>query len=131
MLLTRSPLSLARSFDLHGLGTPPAFILSQDQTLRIIFRFIKNRKTSLLTELFTRTLFVLESLYHFLIVNVLARKPVEFTHFAFACQDPTLDFKNLLLDFDLLSAIELQRAAYSALISFACQGQILIFKNRF
>ena len=38
MLLTRSPLihqaSLASPFDLHVLSTPPAFILSQDQTLR-------------------------------------------------------------------------------------------------
>ena len=33
MLLTRSPLSIAAPFDLHVLGTPPAFILSQDQTL--------------------------------------------------------------------------------------------------
>ncbi len=38
MLLTRLPLYLSRrtfSFDLHVLGTSPAFILSQDQTLRI------------------------------------------------------------------------------------------------
>ncbi len=38
MLLTRSPLihgaSTASSFDLHVLSTPPAFVLSQDQTLR-------------------------------------------------------------------------------------------------
>jgi hypothetical protein len=38
VLLTRSPLihptSEASSFDLHVLSTPPAFILSQDQTLR-------------------------------------------------------------------------------------------------
>ncbi len=36
MLLTRPPLYLPRrafSLDLHVLGTPPAFILSQDQTL--------------------------------------------------------------------------------------------------
>ena len=33
MLLTRTPLGIATSFDLHVLGTPPAFILSQDQTL--------------------------------------------------------------------------------------------------
>ena len=33
MLLTRSPLSIATSFDLHVLGMPPALILSQDQTL--------------------------------------------------------------------------------------------------
>ena len=37
-LLTRSPLSSAPKdtfpFDLHVLGTPPTFILSQDQTLR-------------------------------------------------------------------------------------------------
>ena len=38
MLLTRSPLSTRASpgfsFDLHVLGAPPAFVLSQDQTLR-------------------------------------------------------------------------------------------------
>jgi hypothetical protein len=38
VLLTRSPLyhrpRAGYSFDLHVLGTPPAFILSQDQTLR-------------------------------------------------------------------------------------------------
>lgn len=38
VLLTRSPLipdaSTGSSFDLHVLSTPPAFILSQDQTLR-------------------------------------------------------------------------------------------------
>ena len=36
-LLTRSPLYLSRrtfAFDLHVLGTPPAFVLSQDQTLQ-------------------------------------------------------------------------------------------------
>ena len=37
-LLTRSPLrdniAIISPFDLHVLGTPPAFILSQDQTLR-------------------------------------------------------------------------------------------------
>ena len=36
-LLTRSPLTSTpkggRPFDLHVLGTPPAFVLSQDQTL--------------------------------------------------------------------------------------------------
>ena len=40
VLLTRSPLSSlpkkSAPFDLHVLGTPPAFILSQDQTLHII-----------------------------------------------------------------------------------------------
>ena len=41
VLLTRSPLSYKKqasctSFDLHVLGTPPAFILSQDQTLHLI-----------------------------------------------------------------------------------------------
>ena len=33
-LLTRLPLGIATSFDLHVLGTPPALVLSQDQTLR-------------------------------------------------------------------------------------------------
>ena len=45
-LLTRPPLSQSRlrrisvcsaSFDLHVLGTPPAFILSQDQTLNKLY----------------------------------------------------------------------------------------------
>jgi hypothetical protein len=35
-LLTRPPLGIATSFDLHVLSTPPAFVLSQDQTLRKI-----------------------------------------------------------------------------------------------
>ena len=39
VLLTRAPLSCcayaAIPFDLHVLGTPPTFILSQDQTLRL------------------------------------------------------------------------------------------------
>ena len=34
-LLTRLPLSIAGAFDLHVLGLPPAFVLSQDQTLRL------------------------------------------------------------------------------------------------
>ena len=41
-LLTRSPLSIIANtpFDLHVLGTPPAFILSQDQTLRKSYKYI-------------------------------------------------------------------------------------------
>lgn len=42
VLLTRSPLihpaNWASSFDLHVLSTPPAFVLSQDQTLRKKYR---------------------------------------------------------------------------------------------
>ena len=34
MLLTRLPLSIATSFDLHVLGVPPAYVLSHDQTLK-------------------------------------------------------------------------------------------------
>ena len=34
VLLRRSPLSPKAPFDLHVLGTPPAFVLSHDQTLR-------------------------------------------------------------------------------------------------
>ena len=36
MLLDRSPLGIASPFDLHTLGTPLAFVLSQDQTLHMI-----------------------------------------------------------------------------------------------
>ena len=35
MLLTRLPLPIAGSLDLHVLGLPPAFVLSQDQTLKL------------------------------------------------------------------------------------------------
>ena len=44
VLLTRSPLSFSSastrktSLDLHVLGTPPAFVLSQDQTLQDILK---------------------------------------------------------------------------------------------
>jgi hypothetical protein len=37
LLLTLSPLTLAGSFDLHALAMPPAFNLSQDQTLQLFF----------------------------------------------------------------------------------------------
>src|SRR5687768_5037022 len=36
-LLSRSPLTLAGPCDLHVLATPPAFRLSQDQTLQLNF----------------------------------------------------------------------------------------------
>jgi hypothetical protein len=35
-LLSRSPLCIATPYDLHVLATPPAFRLSQDQTLQLI-----------------------------------------------------------------------------------------------
>src|SRR3546814_7690213 len=35
-LRTRAPLSPKASFDLHVLGMPPAFVLSQDQTLKLM-----------------------------------------------------------------------------------------------
>ena len=35
VLLTRLPLPITGAFDLHVLGLPPAFVLSQDQTLRL------------------------------------------------------------------------------------------------
>ncbi len=43
VLRTRSPLRYiaASPFDLHVLGTPPAFILSQDQTLRKLLLFFR------------------------------------------------------------------------------------------
>ena len=35
MLLTRLPLPPKGAFDLHVLSLPPAFVLSQDQTLKL------------------------------------------------------------------------------------------------
>jgi hypothetical protein len=40
VLLTRLPLRIATALDLHVLGLPPAFALSQDQTLRLDEIFI-------------------------------------------------------------------------------------------
>jgi hypothetical protein len=73
-LLTRSPLSTIADtpFDLHGLGTPPAFILSQDQTLRIIvFTF-----RCLIQVFFSRWNFSwASSSYHSSVVKVLPLLP--------------------------------------------------------
>ena len=70
MLLTRSPLRSSvllqnSSFDLHVLSTPPAFILSQDQTLR--------KKISLFRVLsygFKKRQGLSYSSYHFSVVKV-------------------------------------------------------------
>jgi hypothetical protein len=35
VLLSRLPLRIATALDLHVLGLPPAFALSQDQTLKL------------------------------------------------------------------------------------------------
>ena len=40
MLLSRLPLRIATALDLHVLGLPPAFALSQDQTLKLDEIFI-------------------------------------------------------------------------------------------
>ena len=51
-LLTRPPLTfqslgfMKSPFDLHVLGTPPAFILSQDQTL--MFKFVRSKSVWLI-----------------------------------------------------------------------------------
>ena len=47
-LLTRPPLPPKRALDLHVLGLPPAFVLSQDQTLKLksCFQLILDVRTS-------------------------------------------------------------------------------------
>ena len=62
VLLTRSPLDIAISFDLHVLGTPPAFILSQDQTLK---KFILVQNYNLVYCLKKLTLMFLVHLFSF------------------------------------------------------------------
>ena len=46
-LRTRAPLTPKGSFDLHVLGMPPAFVLSQDQTLKFMSRTIQHDLGSL------------------------------------------------------------------------------------
>ena len=55
MLRTRAPLSPKTSFDLHVLGMPPAFILSQDQTLKFDVRIYEDG-ISLVNPLILRSL---------------------------------------------------------------------------
>ena len=54
-LLTRSPLSKKPKsltpFDLHVLGTPPAFVLSQDQTLKKLYLKAEALKSMFLNNL--------------------------------------------------------------------------------
>jgi hypothetical protein len=49
VLLTRPPLTRIApcAFDLHVLGTPPAFILSQDQTRHPIYMQIPSKRFTL------------------------------------------------------------------------------------
>ncbi len=74
-LLTRSPLETIvllqwLSFDLHVLGTPPAFILSQDQTLRKNFNMSCDMFESLLNcGSLLKTQALLTS-YHYSVVKV-------------------------------------------------------------
>ncbi len=49
VLLTRPPLTLASASDLHVLGAPPAFVLSQDQTLSLIADHLGSRKVPIRT----------------------------------------------------------------------------------
>ena len=59
-LLTRPPLSIAAPFDLNVLCTPPAFILSQDQTLeQIVFIPVRENRLKPLSEPLNSSLLVL------------------------------------------------------------------------
>ena len=77
MLLTRLPLGIATSFDLHALGTPPAFILSQDQTLHTFLFPLQSFRPSSSFSGFDRSFpyfshsLLAMLLYHSSIVNVL------------------------------------------------------------
>ena len=51
MLLTRPPLTPKGSFDLHVLGMPPAFVLSQDQTLKFVSQSDQHGPEGPLTDL--------------------------------------------------------------------------------
>jgi hypothetical protein len=44
VLRTRAPLDPKVSFDLHVLGMPPAFVLSQDQTLKFVSQYKTARR---------------------------------------------------------------------------------------
>ena len=88
MLLTRAPLYLplrAFAYDLHVLGMPPAFVLSQDQTLQA------NIRTAVL---FVR-LFVLNPLHSSglgrLAIDSLTFYFIQLLHYSrqrFSCVDP-------------------------------------------
>jgi hypothetical protein len=105
-LLTRSPLrhhiAITSPFDLHVLSTPPAFILSQDQTLRKNFRIFRYVKVTDLTGI---TGF---AFYHSSVVKVL---PIERAGFYQSTQWlsralPTLETRLPMPIFLLTSALK-------------------------
>ena len=74
MLLTRAPLysglqAIPFSFDLHVLSTPPAFILSQDQTLRVLKKRKNLNPYYILLKEYNRALLYIRLLYvcHYLV----------------------------------------------------------------
>ena len=82
VLLTRSPLeypaSRAFPFDLHVLSTPPAFVLSQDQTLKLLVNsrallwLLITFLRSLFSVQFSKTIFFIAlKRLHYLITSVL------------------------------------------------------------
>ena len=67
MFLTRLPLRIATAFDLHVLGLPPAFVLSQDQTLKLYEKIVPTshcHKTSISSHYSLKTDFFDESQAH-------------------------------------------------------------------
>ena len=84
VLLTRSPLISKRdSFDLHVLGTPPAFILSQDQTLHKILFLWKLLFSFLLWCIFFRIVVVINSLGLLIVILFSFQRPSHFNFFRY------------------------------------------------
>ena len=81
IFLTRAPLVLTRklsSFDLHVLGTPPAFVLSQNQTLQLktvkfnncllyinVCFLFETKHTKLFVYIFRRIVTCFQNLYNY------------------------------------------------------------------
>ena len=112
-LLTRSPLKIEPKlnfpFDLHVLGTPPAFVLSQDQTLQ--YTLLKNR----------------------LALNYLIQNFVCLAHLlsAFALSKLARTFAFSWFLFSFQGAAVFRRLVYFITLSKVCQVLFYLFSKSF
>ena len=85
-LLTRPPLSIAAPFDLNVLCTPPAFILSQDQTLeQIVFIPVRENRQQICPSFLIRSVYFFEYVLRFTEAFVQKNFENQHSQIFFAC----------------------------------------------
>ena len=129
VLLTRPPLASLpeeiHSLDLHVLGTPPAFVLSQDQTLTKKF----NHLLKLLWVLFLRLLKELLVYFNYILFNF--QRPFTLSHpsdfFILSSTQLLVNIFLKLFCFLIKCCLLFWRLPYNIIIKIICQHILLIF----